>query len=87
MLHRALLVTQLLVLCTLSGCVRGYDPHLTERPMPSELQANAQAEGEVEPVDVTVPEAADTKDARAVALASKQPRAGLPRATGACSLG
>lgn len=55
--------------------------------MPSELQANAQAEGEVEPVDVTVPEAADTKDARAVALASKQPRAGLPRATGACSLG
>jgi len=37
--------------------------------MPSELQANAHAEGEVEPVDGTVPEAAGAKDARAVALA------------------
>jgi len=37
--------------------------------MPSELHADAHAEGEVEPVDVAVPEATDTKDARAVALA------------------
>ncbi|MBW1907688.1 MAG: TolC family protein [Deltaproteobacteria bacterium] len=36
--------------------------------MPSELHADAHAEGEVEPVDVAVPEATDAKDARAVAL-------------------
>ncbi|MBW2160632.1 MAG: TolC family protein [Deltaproteobacteria bacterium] len=68
MLHRTLLVPQVLVLCALSGCVRGYDPHVTERPMPSELHADAHAEGEVEPVDVAVPEATDAKHARAVAL-------------------
>jgi len=36
--------------------------------MPSELHADAHAEGEVEPVDVAVPEATDAKHARAVAL-------------------
>jgi outer membrane protein TolC len=69
MLHRTLLVPQVLVLCVLSGCVRGYDPHVTERPLPTDLHADAQSEGEVEPVDVKVPGAADTADARAVALA------------------
>jgi outer membrane protein TolC len=69
MLHRTLLVVQVLVLCALAGCVRGYDPHVTERPMPSELHADAQAEAAVDPVDVTVPGAAETNDTRAVALA------------------
>jgi outer membrane protein TolC len=69
MLHRTLLVVQVLVLCALAGCVRGYDPHVTERPMPSELHADAHAEAAVDPVDVTVPGAAETNDTRAVALA------------------
>lgn len=71
MLHRTLLVMQVFVLCALSGCVRGYDPHLTERPMPSELQPDAQSEGEVEPVHVTVAvaEEADTTEVRAVSIA------------------
>ena len=69
MLHRTLLVVQVLVLCALAGCVRGYDPHVTERPMPSELHADAHAEAEVDPVDVAVLGAAETNDTRAVALA------------------
>ncbi len=69
MLHRTLLVVQVLVLCALAGCVRGYDPHVTERPMPSELHADAHAEAAVDPVDVTVPGAAETNDTRSVGLA------------------
>jgi len=73
MLHRTLLVMQVFVLYALSGCVRGYDPHLTERPIPSELRANADAEGDIEPlkVDVTVgiTRAADATEVRAVSIA------------------
>ena len=67
--QRTLFVTQVLALCVLSGCISSYDPHVTERPMPTELHADAQSEGEVESVDVIVPEAADAENARAVALA------------------
>jgi outer membrane protein TolC len=69
MLHRTLLFTFVVVLYVLSGCVRGYDPRVTERSMPNDLQADAQSEGEVPPVDVTVPNATDTEPVRAVALA------------------
>jgi outer membrane protein TolC len=69
MLHQTLLVTLVLALCVLSGCISSYDPHVTERPMPTELHADAQSESEVEPVDVTVPGAVDAENARAVALA------------------
>ena len=69
MLQRTLLVTQVLALCVPSGCISSYDPHVTERPMPTELRADAQSEGEVESVDVSVPEVADAENARAVALA------------------
>ncbi|MBW2189300.1 MAG: TolC family protein [Deltaproteobacteria bacterium] len=69
MLHQTLLVTLVLALCVLSGCISSYDPHVTERPMPTELHADAQSESEVEPVEVTVPEAVDAENARAVALA------------------
>ncbi|MCZ6807455.1 MAG: TolC family protein [Deltaproteobacteria bacterium] len=72
MLHRTLLVMQVFVLYALSGCVRGYDPHLTERPMPSELHADTHAEGELEPlkVDATViTRATDATEVRAVSIA------------------
>ncbi len=70
MLHRTLLVTQVFALCALSGCVRRYDPHLTERSMPHELHADAHAEGEVEPggVDLAAAEGADATDVRAVSI-------------------
>jgi outer membrane protein TolC len=68
MLHRTLLVTQVWVLCA-AGCVRGYDPHVTERAMPSELHADVHAEQSVEPVDVTLPETDDVDRTRTVALA------------------
>jgi outer membrane protein TolC len=69
MLHQTLLVTLILVLVAVSGCVRGYDPHLSQRQIPSELHANAQAEGEVAPVDIAFTRAGDVTELRAVSIA------------------
>ena len=69
MLHQTLLVTLILVLVAVSGCVRAYDPHLSERQIPSELHADAQAEGEVEPVHVAITRASDVTELRAVSIA------------------
>ncbi len=68
MLHRTLIFTSVLALHVASGCVRGYDPHVTERSMPGELQADSQSEGEVQPVDVTLREVTDSQPTRSVAL-------------------
>ncbi len=69
MLHQTLLVTLILVLVAVSGCVRAYDPHLSERQIPSELHADAQAEGEVEPVHIAITRASDVTELRAVSIA------------------
>jgi outer membrane protein TolC len=69
MLHQTLLVTLILVLVAVSGCVRGYDPHLSERQMPHELHADAQAEREVAPVDIAFTRAGDATELRAVSIA------------------
>ncbi len=68
MLHQTLLVTQVLLLCAVSGCVRGYDPHLTERSMPNELRSKAPAATEIDPIDVAVAEAGGSKEVRAVSI-------------------
>jgi outer membrane protein TolC len=69
MLHQTLLVALILVLVADSGCVRAYDPHLSQRQIPSELHADAQAEGEVEPVDVAITRSSDVTELRAVSIA------------------